>query len=141
MWRTRIAIVGTGYVAAMYRATLPHHSELACQIRNKGVVVDVMAPDFSVGCLEYENGIVARVTCGLVAPRDKSLTIVGDGGIIYVDTLRNDVAPVYIRNPAKVFVDAGKPVDFNRGSSELAEAGKSVRVGCRAGCDCTLSSS
>ena len=28
MARTRIAIVGTGYVAAMYGATLPHHSEL-----------------------------------------------------------------------------------------------------------------
>ena len=62
----------------------PTSFELVCQIRNKGVVVDGMAPDFSVGYLEYENGIVARVTCAPVAP----LTIVGDGGIIYVDTLR-----------------------------------------------------
>jgi predicted dehydrogenase len=140
----------------------------SCQIPDKGVAVDGMAPDFSVGCLEYDGGIVARVTCGLVAPRDKSLTIVGDDGIIYVDTVRNDNAPVYVRNipergrthgierrmnryrrwwrsrlplrlsgtderhfmrkypfarkPANVIVDSEKPVDFNRGPSELAEA-------------------
>ena len=28
----------------------------------------------------------------------------------------------FARKPAKVFVDVGKPVDFNRGPSELAEA-------------------
>jgi len=27
----------------------------------------VITPDFSVGCIEYADGIVARVTCGLVA--------------------------------------------------------------------------
>jgi predicted dehydrogenase len=164
--------IHAGYVltwlAAFFGPVKAVSSFSSCQIRDKGVVVDGMAPDFSVGCLEYENGIVARVTCGLVAPRDKSLTIVGDGGIIYVDNVRNDVAPVYVRSipargkasgierrmnhflqwsrshlpfklsgpderhfmrkypfarkPAKVFVDAGKPVDFNRGPSELAEA-------------------
>src|SRR5262249_11182139 len=54
--------------------------------------------DFSVGCVEYDAGIVARVTCGLVAPRDKSLTIVGDDGVLYVDTVRNDAGPVYVRS-------------------------------------------
>ena len=41
---------------------------------------------------------MARVTCGLVAPRDKSLTIVGDDGIIYTSTVRNDIGPVYVQH-------------------------------------------
>jgi predicted dehydrogenase len=140
----------------------------SCQIPDKGIGVDGMAPDFSVGCIEYDDGIVARVTCGLVAPRDKSLTIVGDDGIIYAGTVRNDCGSVYVqhipargrlagierrlnrvrqwlqpllpfalgvgeewhikrkypfaREPTGIAVDASKPVDFNRGPAELAEA-------------------
>ncbi len=69
----------------------------SCQIPDKGIPVDRMAPDFTVGCLTYNDSVVARVTCGLVAPRDKSLMIVGDDGIIYTDTVRSDVGPVYIQ--------------------------------------------
>jgi len=69
----------------------------SCQIPDKGIEVDTMAPDFSAGCIEYDNGIVARVTCGLVAPKDKSLTVVGDDGYLFVRHLRNDTEPVYIR--------------------------------------------
>jgi predicted dehydrogenase len=69
----------------------------SCQIPDKGVPVDSMAPDFSVGCIEYDDNVVARVTCGLVAPRDKSLTIVGDDGVIFTNTVRNDSGAVYVR--------------------------------------------
>jgi predicted dehydrogenase len=69
----------------------------SCQISNKGIVVDSMAPDFSVGCIEYDDGVVARVTCGLVAPQDKSLLIVGDEGYLFVSYLRNDTEPVFLR--------------------------------------------
>jgi predicted dehydrogenase len=69
----------------------------SCRLPDKGIPVDVMAPDFSVGCIEYADGIVARVTCGLVAPRDKSLMIVGDDAVLTVGDVRNDRSPVYIR--------------------------------------------
>lgn len=69
----------------------------SCQIPDKGMPVDSMAPDFSVGCIEYADNVVARVTCGLVAPRDKSLTIIGDDGIITTALIRNDTGPVYLR--------------------------------------------
>lgn len=69
----------------------------SCQIPNKGIEVDAMAPDFTAGCIEYDNNIVARVTCGLVAPKDKSLTVVGDDGYLFVRYLRNDTEPVYLR--------------------------------------------
>lgn len=69
----------------------------SCQIPDKGMPVDSMAPDFSVGCIEYADNVVARVTCGLVAPRDKSITIVGDDGIITTALIRDDAGPVYLR--------------------------------------------
>ncbi|MBK1986504.1 Gfo/Idh/MocA family oxidoreductase [Sphaerospermopsis aphanizomenoides BCCUSP55] len=68
----------------------------SCQIPDKGIPVDQMAPDFSVGCIEYNDGIVARVTAGLVAPMDKSLTIIGDNGVLFVPYLRNDQESVLI---------------------------------------------
>ncbi len=73
------------------------HAYANCILPDKGIDVERMAPDFSVGCIEYEAGVVARVTCGLVAPRDKSLTVVGDKGVLYVRYLRNDREPVYLR--------------------------------------------
>src|SRR5262249_3409731 len=69
----------------------------ACLHDDKGIPVDKMAPDLVVGCIEYADGIVARVTCSLLAPRDKSLTIIGDEGVLMVPDVRNDACPVYMR--------------------------------------------
>ena len=61
--------VHAGYVltwlAAFFGPAKTVTSFSSCQIPDKGISVDRMAPDFSVGCIEYEDGIVARVTCGL----------------------------------------------------------------------------
>jgi len=69
----------------------------SCQLPVKGIAVKRMAPDFTVGCIEYSENIVARVTCGLVGPKNKSLTIIGDDGILEVPDLRNDVGPAYFQ--------------------------------------------
>ena len=94
--------IHAGYVltwlAAFFGPAKTVTSFSSCQIPDKGISVDGMAPDFSVGCIEYDDGIVARVTCGLVAPRDKSLTIIGDEGIIYTDTSVTMQAPVYVQH-------------------------------------------
>lgn len=135
------------------------------QIRDKGVPVTEMAPDFTVGCIEFDHQVVARVTCGLVAPRDKSITVVGDTGTLFVGSVRNEEAPVMwrrsspgrwqaalawrtrwlqrwmegrlpgaaveslfarryplVRTPSGLAAADGKPVDFLRGPSELAQA-------------------
>lgn len=69
----------------------------SCQLPDKGISIEKMAPDFTVGCIEYSANIVARVTCSLVAPKDKSLTIIGDDGILSVPDLRNDAGPAYFQ--------------------------------------------
>ena len=84
------------WLAAFFGPALRVTSFASCQIPDKGIPVDEMAPDFTVGCIEYTGGVVARVTCGLVAPRDKSLTVVGDGGVIFTSNVRDDASPVYL---------------------------------------------
>jgi predicted dehydrogenase len=85
------------WLAAFFGPVKTVTSFASCLLPDKGIAVDSMAPDFTVGCLEYADGVVARVTCSLVAPRDKSMTIIGDDGVLIVPDLRNDVCPFYAR--------------------------------------------
>ena len=79
------------WLAAFFGPALRVTSFASCLIPDKGIPVEKMAPDFTVGCIEYGDNIVARLTCSLVAPKDKSLTIIGDGGVLSVPNVRNDV--------------------------------------------------
>jgi len=55
-----------------------------------------LAPDLSVGCLQFKSGVVARLTSGLAAPRDRSLTIFGERGSITVHDLWDHTSPVNV---------------------------------------------
>ncbi len=85
------------WLAAFFGPARRVTSFSSCTIPEKGIEVASMAPDFSVGCLEYDEGVVARLTCGMLAPADKSLLVIGDEGHLLVKELRNDTAPVFIR--------------------------------------------
>ena len=85
------------WLAAFFGPAQRVTSFASCLIPDKGIPVERMAADFTVGSIEYAEGLLARVTCGLVAPRDKSLTIVGDGGVMFTGDVRNDAGPVYVQ--------------------------------------------
>jgi predicted dehydrogenase len=85
------------WLAALFGPARAVTSFASCQIPDKGIFVEKMAPDFSVATIEYDNGIVARVTCSIVAPIDKSLTIIGEDGALEVANVRHDNSPVYFR--------------------------------------------
>jgi predicted dehydrogenase len=53
-----------------------------------------MAPDFSVACVRFASGPVARLTCSIVAPEDYQLNIIGDRGTLSVDDCRSPRSPV-----------------------------------------------
>ena len=53
-------------------------------------------PDFSVACIEYASGLVARLTCSILAPRDHSITIIGDDGTLTVHDCWDDGSPVIL---------------------------------------------
>jgi predicted dehydrogenase len=56
----------------------------------------VTTPDFSVACITFESGVVARLTCSLVGPYNHTLKIVGDTGILSVDECWNFSSPVHL---------------------------------------------
>jgi predicted dehydrogenase len=88
------------WLAAFFGAARSVVSYASTQILDKNINVDITTPDFSVGCIEYANGVVARVTTSIIAPLDKSLTIIGDQGVIFVRDIRDDSSPVYLSQNA-----------------------------------------
>lgn len=117
------------------------------------------APDFSVGCIEYENGVVARLTNSIVAPYDHRMRIVGETGTLEIKEPWDYASPVILRRPGEGRIarlierrlggglgtrlpmarsvpfkgGRGKPtMDFMRGPAELASA---IREGRRSRLD------
>lgn len=45
-------------------------------------VLDKEAADYSTALLEFHSGVVARLTCSIVAPHDHRVRIVGDEGVL-----------------------------------------------------------
>ena len=64
--------------------------------KGPGTEALAMAPDFSVGCLQFRSGVVARLSSGLAAPRDRSLQIFGDGGSLTVRDLWDNRSAVHL---------------------------------------------
>jgi predicted dehydrogenase len=65
-------------------------------------------PDFSVACLNFANGVAARITCSWVAPRDHRLRIIGDKGEICADNSSFDQSPVRLERFSRVSLTARK---------------------------------
>jgi len=62
----------------------------------KGIELDVLTPDFAVGCFEFASGVTARLTCSIYAPHDHRLRIFGDEGTLSTDKSWDYGAPVYL---------------------------------------------
>lgn len=84
----------------------------ACLWPNRQVVPEeplyVTTPDFSVACITFESGVVARLTCGLVAPYNHGMQIVGDTGVLSVDECWNYSASVYLDRYSKQMFRAAR---------------------------------
>ena len=58
------------------------------------------SPDFSVVCIQFASGVVARLTCSIIAPHNHELRVVGDDGVLYTDDCWDYRSPVYSRRMA-----------------------------------------
>jgi len=123
----------------------------SCLVPDKvpGELIDV-APDYSVANIQFESGVLVRLTCGIYGPVDLRMRMFGDDGVLTIKNSRIDRSPVYaqkyltVRN--KMFLNpircscrrtegygGGKTKrgvrhrDFCRGIAEMAEAIKQNR--------------
>ncbi len=55
-------------------------------------------PDFSLACIKFRSGVVARLTCSIIAPHEHSLRIIGEEGILSIEDCWHYDSPVYVQN-------------------------------------------
>lgn len=106
-------------------------------------------PDVSIGCLEFDDGVLARITNSIIAPHDHALRIFGEEGELRVSEIWDFNAPVtflpVLKSRVKRFIHKktglrqvetatparkeriaaapnGANMDFMRGVAEMAEA-------------------
>ena len=75
-------------------------SRLTIADKGKAPRAHPFAPDFSTGCLEFDGGIVARVTNSIVAPYDHRLRVIGDAGVLEIEEPWDFRSPVRLRRTA-----------------------------------------
>jgi predicted dehydrogenase len=68
----------------------------ACLMPEKGqdVGVEIVSPDLSVGMLEFDDGVVARLTCSIIAPLNRSLRVIGLDGVATLTDVWEYHAPI-----------------------------------------------
>jgi predicted dehydrogenase len=66
------------------------------------VPIEILAPDFSVACIKYKSGVVARLTCSIIAPADHAIKIYGDEGELHIKDCWKNRETVYLNRRRKV---------------------------------------
>ena len=98
------------WICAMFgpAASVTAFSKVLIEHKTDTLLSPADTPDFSVGCLNFANGLAARITCTWVAPRDHRLRIIGEKGEICADNAFHDQAPVHLERFSKVSLSARK---------------------------------
>lgn len=78
------------------------------QHKTKDLPAKVGTPDYSVANLQFGNGVVARITCSVVAPRDHRMRVIGRDGEISTDGYRHYRSPVRVERYSKKSLSARK---------------------------------
>ena len=63
---------------------------------NQDETLNLITPDFSVACITMQSGVVAKLSCSIVAPHNHVMKIVGDRGVLSVNECWNYNASVYL---------------------------------------------
>jgi predicted dehydrogenase len=95
------------------------------------------APDFSVACVKFRSGVIARITNGLYADHDHRLVFWGDEGAIEVADPRSDRSAVTLRRYRTVrrrrYLSRGRRLRLIGGRERIAAyRGSQSRDFCRA---------
>ena len=80
----------------------------AVVLPDKGLPLQARSPDFSVAAIEFGNGVVARLTCGIFATPDRRLRVFGDRGVLTVADSWNFASPVLLGSRTPIGLRAEK---------------------------------
>lgn len=87
------------WLCAFFGPAKSIQSFAACLVPDKvpGEELNRISADFSSACIEYHSGVVARVTCSLIAAHDHRFRVIGDEGVLETEDTWNYGSSVYIR--------------------------------------------
>ena len=72
-------------------------SRTVVPVKHPDLPSELCGPDFSTAAILFECGLVARLTCSVVAPHNHSLRLVGDDEVLEVDEAWHFGAPLTVR--------------------------------------------
>lgn len=98
------------WICAMFGPVTSVTAFSKCLVEKKTdtVLTPSDTPDFSVACLNFANGVAARITCTWVSPRDHRFRIIGEEGEVGVDNVFHDQSPVHMERYSRVSLSARK---------------------------------
>ena len=136
-----------GWLVAFFGPAVSVTAFSSEQIQDKetGQLLTQHAPDLSVACIKFASGVVARLTCSIIAQHDHRLRVFGREGILCVGDTWQYRSPVYKRcfmnfrrrtivspyrhyrpllgrNLPQIKTRGSQSMDFSRGVAELASA-------------------
>ena len=112
------------------------HSEILAPDKIPGLAL-APAPDFSVACIRFRSGVVARMTNGIYAEHDHRLAFFGDDGMLTVDDPRSDRSIIRERRYRTLrrrrFLGRARTISLIGGREKIAAyRGSQTRDFCRA---------
>ncbi|WP_428929734.1 Gfo/Idh/MocA family protein [Marinibacterium sp. SX1] len=158
-FRTGCTLEHAGYaltwLTAMFGPVRRVVTTAGCLVRDKGpdTPTNYTTPDFSCACLEFDDGLIARLTNSIIAPHDHRFRVFCEDGILEVAETWDFKTPVRSipvpdtrvrRQAQKIFgwdggrrippvhtrristASRGFPMDFALGIAEMAQA---IRAG------------
>ncbi len=84
------AVSVTSFAAILYPDKIP------------GETLERLSPDYTVASIEFSSGVVARLTCGIMAPKDHRLRIVGDTGVLSIRDCWDYRSPVKVHRMMRI---------------------------------------
>lgn len=106
------------WLAAMFGPATEVTAFSSCLVPNKSPsLAPIEAPDFSVAVITFQSGVVARLTCSIIAPLDHRLRIIGDEGVLTTNECWNYNAPVYLERFSQLSLNARKSVSVRTNSA------------------------
>ena len=111
-----------GWLTAYFGPAASVNTFASCVYPDKeiGEPLARISPDFSVACITFHSGVVARLTCGIIAPRNQMLQFFGDRGILQVHDAWDYQAKVSIKRYLNI---KRRMLTLPAGSAKLLDLG------------------
>lgn len=134
-----------GWLTAYFGPAISVNTFASCLYPDKEIdePLSRLSADFSVACITFQSGVVARLTCSIIARRNQLLQFFGDRGIMQVDDAWDYRAKVHLKRYVNIkrkmltipvgserLVNIGyeppkrskHPMQFFRGPAEIASS-------------------